>query len=48
MDSAKRVIRVQQGHDRFGELIPIGAKSSIDRKVSGKDTAGSWSMFEAH
>ena len=48
MDTAKRVIRVQQRQDRFNERIPIGAKSSIDRKVSGKDTAGSWSMFEAH
>jgi mannose-6-phosphate isomerase-like protein (cupin superfamily) len=48
MDTAKRVIRVQQRQDRFDEGIPIGAKSSIDRKVSGKDTAGSWSMFEAH
>jgi mannose-6-phosphate isomerase-like protein (cupin superfamily) len=48
MDTAKRVIRVQQGQDRFNERIPVGAKSSIDRKVSGKDTAGSWSMFEAH
>ena len=48
MDTAKRVIRVQQRQDRFNERIPIGAKSSIDRKVSGQDTAGSWSMFEAH
>jgi quercetin 2,3-dioxygenase len=48
MDTAKRVIRVQHGHDRFNERIPIGAKSSIDRKVSGKDTAGLWCMFEAH
>ena len=48
MDTAKRVIRVQQGEDRFNERIPIGGKSSIDRKVSGKDTGGSWSMFEAH
>jgi mannose-6-phosphate isomerase-like protein (cupin superfamily) len=48
MDTAKRVIRVQQRQDRFNERIPIGAKSSIDRKVSGEDTAGSWSMFEAH
>ena len=48
MDAAKRVIRVQQLQDRFNERIPIGAKSSIDRKVSGKDTVGSWSMFEAH
>ncbi|MGA9463154.1 MAG: cupin domain-containing protein [Terracidiphilus sp.] len=48
MDTEKRVIRVQQRQDRFNERIPMGAKSSIDRKVSGKDTAGSWSMFEAH
>lgn len=48
MDTAKRVIRVQQQHDRFNERISFGAKSSVDRKVSGKDTAGSWSMFEAH
>jgi mannose-6-phosphate isomerase-like protein (cupin superfamily) len=48
MDTAKRVIRVQERQDRFNERIAIGAKSSIDRKVSGKDTAGSWSMFEAH
>ena len=48
MDTAGRVIRVQQRQDRFSERIPIGAKSSMDRKVSGKDTAGSWSMFEAH
>jgi hypothetical protein len=48
IDTAKRVIRVQQWQDRFNERIRIGAKSSIDRKVSGKDTAGSWSMFEAH
>ena len=48
MDAANRVIRVQQRHDRFNERISIGAKSSIDRKVSSKDTAGSWSMFEAH
>ena len=37
MDTAKRVIRLQHGQDRFNERIPIGAKSSIDRKVSGKD-----------
>jgi hypothetical protein len=37
MDTTKRVIRVQQRQDRFNEQIPIGAKSSIDRKVSGKD-----------
>jgi mannose-6-phosphate isomerase-like protein (cupin superfamily) len=48
MDTTKRVIRVQRLQDRFNEQIPIGAKSSIARKVSGKDTAGSWSMFEAH
>lgn len=48
MDTAKRVIHVQQGQDRFNERIPIGSKSSIDRKVSGSDTAGYWSMFEAH
>lgn len=48
MGRAKRVIRLQHGQDRFNERIPIGAKSSIDRKVTGKDTAGSWSMFEAH
>lgn len=48
MDTAKRVIRVQQRQDRFNERISIGAKSSIDRKVSGKDTGGFWSMFEAH
>jgi mannose-6-phosphate isomerase-like protein (cupin superfamily) len=48
MDTAKQVVRVQQLQDRFNERIPIGAKSSIDRKVSGRDTAGSWSMFEAH
>jgi mannose-6-phosphate isomerase-like protein (cupin superfamily) len=42
------VIRVQQGQDRFNERIPIGAKSSIDRKMSAKDTGGLWSMFEAH
>jgi quercetin 2,3-dioxygenase len=48
MGRAKRTIRLQHGQDRFDERIPIGAKSSIDRKVSGKDTAGSWSMFEAH
>jgi mannose-6-phosphate isomerase-like protein (cupin superfamily) len=47
MGTAKRVIRLQHGQDRFNERIPIGAKSSIERKVSGKDTAGSWSMFEA-
>jgi hypothetical protein len=39
MDTAKRVIHVQQRQGRFNERIPIGAKSSIDRKVSGKDTA---------
>ena len=48
METAKRVIRVQQRQDRFNEHISTGAKSSIDRKVSGKDNAGSWSMFEAH
>ena len=48
MDTAKREVRVQPGQDRFNERIPVGAKSSIDRKVSGKDTAGTWSMFEAH
>jgi len=48
MDTASRVIRVQQRQDRFNQRIPVGAKSSIDRKVSGNDTAGSWSMFEAH
>jgi len=48
MDAATRVIRVQEGQDRFNERIAVGAKSSIDRKVSGKDTAGSWSIFEAH
>jgi mannose-6-phosphate isomerase-like protein (cupin superfamily) len=48
MDIAKRVIRVQQRHDRFSEPISIGPKSAIDRKVSGEDTMGSWSMFEAH
>jgi mannose-6-phosphate isomerase-like protein (cupin superfamily) len=47
-DLAKRVIRVQQGQDRFNERIPIGAKSSIDRKMSAKDTGGLWSVFEAH
>lgn len=47
-DTAKRVIPVQQAQDRFNERIPIGAKSSIDRKVSAKDTGGSWSLFEAH
>jgi mannose-6-phosphate isomerase-like protein (cupin superfamily) len=47
MGTAERVIRLQHGQDRFNERIPIGAKSSIDRKVSRKDTAGSWSMFEA-
>lgn len=47
-DTAKRVIPVQQGQDCFNERISIGVKSSVDRKVSGKDTAGSWSMFEAH
>jgi mannose-6-phosphate isomerase-like protein (cupin superfamily) len=47
-DLAKRAIRVQQGEDRFNERIPIGAKSSLDRKLSGKDTGGLWSMFEAH
>jgi mannose-6-phosphate isomerase-like protein (cupin superfamily) len=39
---------VQQGQDRFNERIPIGAKSSIDRKMSAKDTGGLWSVFEAH
>ena len=48
MDTAKRVFCLQHGQDRFNERIPVGAKSSIDRKVSGKDTAGAWSMFEAH
>ena len=48
METANRVIRVQQREDRFNERIPVGGKSSIDRKVSGKDTAGSWSMFEAN
>ncbi len=47
-ETAKREFRVQEGQDRFNERIPIGAKSSIDRKVSAKDTGGSWSMFEAH
>jgi len=45
---ARREICVQEGQDRFNERIPVGAKSSIDRKVSGKDTEGVWSMFEAH
>lgn len=45
---AKQVVRVEPGLDRFNERIPIGAKSSVDRKVSGNDTAGSWSIFEAH
>ncbi len=48
MGTAERLISVQYGQDRFNERIPIGAKSSIDRKVSSKDTAGSWSVFEAH
>ncbi|HVU48896.1 MAG TPA: cupin domain-containing protein [Terracidiphilus sp.] len=48
MGTAKRAIRLQHGQDRFNERVPIGAKSSIDRKVSGEDTAGSWSIFEAH
>lgn len=48
MNSEKRVLRVQHRHDRFNQSILIGSKSSIDRKVSGDDTAGSWSIFEAH
>ncbi len=48
MDTEKRAICVRQKQDRFNERVPVGAKSSIDRKVSGTDTAGTWSMFEAH
>jgi hypothetical protein len=48
MDTARRGIRLQHGQDRLNERTQIGVKSSIDRKVLGKDTAGSWSMFEAH
>jgi hypothetical protein len=47
MDTAKRGIRVQRGQDRFNERTPIGARSSIDRKVSGRDTEGKflgWSL----